>query len=241
MTDVLGYQRYGAQGGDYGAFTASRLGYALPGPNLIGIHINLIDDPRDRPPPPNPTEEETRYFAELADWLKEETGYQSIQGTKPQTLAYGLTDSPAGLAAWIAEKFRTWTDNDGDDRESVVSRDHLLAEYLAVLVHRRDRLIVLALLCSDALGMADPQRTARSMCRPATARFRRKSSGRHARSRSRRTRTSSAGRRCRKAATSRRWNSRRRWRRKSRRSSETLQVTGRPGLCPGPAKGRGPL
>jgi pimeloyl-ACP methyl ester carboxylesterase len=125
MTEVLGYRRYGAQGGDYGAFTASRLGYAHP-QGLAGIHINLLTIQRDRPPPPNPTAEERQYFEELAVWLKEETGYQWIQGTKPQTLAYGLTDSPAGLLAWIAEKFRTWSDCDGDV-ESVISRDHLLA------------------------------------------------------------------------------------------------------------------
>ncbi len=125
MTDVLGYQRYGAQGGDYGAFIASRLGHARAS-ELIGIHINLLALQRDRPPPANPTEEERRYFAELADWLKQETGYQWIQRTKPQTLAFGLTDSPAGLAAWIAEKFRTWTDCGGDP-ESAISRDHLLA------------------------------------------------------------------------------------------------------------------
>src|SRR6185437_12420151 len=98
-----------AQGGDYGAFTASRLGYAHPA-NLVGIHLNMIVIRRDLPPPPNPTEAEKRYFADLAEWTREETAYQVIQGTKPQTLAYGLTDSPAGLAAWIAEKFRTWTD-----------------------------------------------------------------------------------------------------------------------------------
>jgi pimeloyl-ACP methyl ester carboxylesterase len=125
MTDVLGYRRYAAQGGDYGAITSSRLGYAHPD-NLIGIHINLLSVRRDGPAPDHPTDEERRYFDELALWLKEETGYQWIQGTKPQTLAYGLTDSPAGLAAWIAEKFRTWTDCDGDP-ESAVSRDHLLA------------------------------------------------------------------------------------------------------------------
>jgi pimeloyl-ACP methyl ester carboxylesterase len=125
MTDVLGIQRYGAQGGDYGAFNASRLGYAYPD-QLIGIHINLLTIQRDRPPPPNPTEEERQYFEDLAYWLKEETGYQWIQGTKPQTLAYGLTDSPAGLLAWIAEKFRTWSDC-GGNLESVISRDHLLA------------------------------------------------------------------------------------------------------------------
>jgi pimeloyl-ACP methyl ester carboxylesterase len=125
MTDVLGYQSYAAQGGDYGAFISSRLGYAYPD-NLIGIHLNLLTIRRDREPPPNPTEDERRYFEELVVWLKEETGYQWIQGTKPQTLAYGLTDSPAGLAAWIAEKFRTWTDCDGDP-ETAVSRDRMLA------------------------------------------------------------------------------------------------------------------
>ena len=125
MTNVLGYRRYGAQGGDYGAFTASRLGHAHPD-HLIGIHINLLTIQRDRPPPADPTEEERRYFQELALWLKEEAGYQAIQGTKPQTLAYGLTDSPAGLAAWIAEKFRTWSDC-GGDLESAISRDRLLA------------------------------------------------------------------------------------------------------------------
>jgi pimeloyl-ACP methyl ester carboxylesterase len=125
MTDVLGFKRYAAQGGDFGAFTASRLGHSHADA-VIGIHINLLTIQRDRPPPPNPTEEERQYFADLAEWLKEETGYQAIQGTKPQTLAYGLMDSPAGLAAWIAEKFRAWTDCNGDP-ESVISRDHLLA------------------------------------------------------------------------------------------------------------------
>jgi pimeloyl-ACP methyl ester carboxylesterase len=126
MTQVLGFQRYGAQGGDYGAFTASRLGHAHPD-GLAGIHINLLTIPRDRAPPPKPTEEERQYFQELAVWLKEEAGYQWIQGTKPQTLAYGLTDSPAGLLAWIAEKFRTWSDC-GGDLESAINRDHLLAD-----------------------------------------------------------------------------------------------------------------
>ena len=126
MTGVLGYKRYAAQGGDFGAFIASRLGHAHA-ENVIGIHINLLTIQRDRPLPENPTDEERTYFAGLANWLKEETGYQWIQGTKPQTLAYGLTDSPAGLAAWIAEKFRTWADCDGDP-ESVISRDHLLAD-----------------------------------------------------------------------------------------------------------------
>jgi pimeloyl-ACP methyl ester carboxylesterase len=126
MVDVLGFKRYGAQGGDYGAFTSSRLGYAHP-ENLVGIHINMIVIRRDLPPPASPTAEEAQYLVDLAEWMREETAYQVIQGTKPQTLAYGLTDSPAGLAAWIAEKFRTWTDNDGTI-ESAISRDHMLAD-----------------------------------------------------------------------------------------------------------------
>jgi microsomal epoxide hydrolase len=73
-----------------------------------------------------PLNREARYNERLAHFLKEETGYQQIQGTKPQTLAFGLTDSPAGLAAWIVEKFRTWSDNDGVP-ESAISRDRLLA------------------------------------------------------------------------------------------------------------------
>jgi len=78
------------------------------------------------PPPAQPTPEEERYAEQVRLWSKEETGYIQIQGTRPQTLAYGLTDSPAGLAAWIAEKFHIWTDHSGDF-ETVVSRDHLLA------------------------------------------------------------------------------------------------------------------
>jgi pimeloyl-ACP methyl ester carboxylesterase len=69
---------------------------------------------RDVLPPADPTPEERAFLEELAHWQREETGYQWIQGTKPQTLAYGLTDSPIGLAAWIIEKFRTWSDCDGD-------------------------------------------------------------------------------------------------------------------------------
>ena len=71
--------------------------------------------------------EERRYLGELAHWLREEAGYQWIQGTRPQTLAFGLTDSPAGLAAWIVEKFRAWSDCDGDV-ERAIGRDRMLAD-----------------------------------------------------------------------------------------------------------------
>jgi pimeloyl-ACP methyl ester carboxylesterase len=105
MTDVLGYGRFGAQGGDWGAFVSSCLGAAYP-ERVAGIHVNLLAVRRDQSPPAAPTDEEKKYLEQLALWLREETGYMQIQGTKPQTLAYGLTDSPVGLAAWIVEKFR---------------------------------------------------------------------------------------------------------------------------------------
>jgi pimeloyl-ACP methyl ester carboxylesterase len=118
MTDVLGYKRFAAQGGDWGAFISSVLGWRHP-EKLAGIHLNLLAVRRD-PKIPASSEEEAAYLAQLKRWLKEETGYQWIQGTKPQTLAFALTDSPAGLAAWIGEKFRTWTDTE-------ISRDDMLA------------------------------------------------------------------------------------------------------------------
>jgi pimeloyl-ACP methyl ester carboxylesterase len=125
MTDVLGYRRFAAQGGDWGAFVSSRLG-AAHAEKLLGIHLNLLAVPRDASAIENPTEEERRYLGELAIFLKEETGYQWIQGTRPQTLAFGLADSPSGLAAWIVEKFRVWTDNDGKP-DPAVDRDRMLA------------------------------------------------------------------------------------------------------------------
>ena len=125
MTGVLGYERFGAQGGDWGSFVTARLGYTHA-ERMIGIHLNLLPVRRDPQMLPNPTAEEKRYLAELAHWLKEETGYQWIQGTRPQTLAFGLADSPVGLAAWLVEKFRAWTDCGGDP-ENAISRDDMLA------------------------------------------------------------------------------------------------------------------
>ena len=125
MTGVLGHARFAAQGGDWGAFITSRLG-AAHADKLVGIHLNLLALRRDPKMLVGPTPEEARFADELAHWLKEETGYQAIQGTRPQTLAFGLSDSPAGLAAWIAEKFRAWSDCDGVI-ERAIPRDHLLA------------------------------------------------------------------------------------------------------------------
>ena len=128
MTDVLGYRRFAAQGGDWGAFIASCLGAAYP-ERLAGIHVNLLAVRRDQAAPAAPTAEEQTYLEELARWTREETGYLQIQGTRPQTLAYALTDSPVGLAAWIVEKFRAWSDC-GGDVERRFSKDTLLTNVM---------------------------------------------------------------------------------------------------------------
>ena len=125
MRDGLGYTSFAVQGGDWGAITASRLGYAHP-EKLIGIHLNLLAIRRDQQDVADPTPEEQGYLDQRAIWLRDETGYSWIQGTKPQTLAFALSDSPAGLAAWIVEKFRTWSDC-GGNVEAAFTRDRLLA------------------------------------------------------------------------------------------------------------------
>jgi microsomal epoxide hydrolase len=123
---ALGYERFAAQGGDWGSFVTARLAHAHP-QRLVGIHLNLLPIRRDPKMLADPTPDEQRFLAELEVWIKEEMGYQWIQGTRPQTLAFALTDSPAGLAAWIGEKFRAWTDCGGLP-ENAISRDHMLAD-----------------------------------------------------------------------------------------------------------------
>ncbi len=128
MTDVLGYRRFAAQGGDWGAFVTSLMGASYPD-RLAGIHLNMLAVRRDLTPPAHPTDEERAYLDELQHWVHEETGYQWIQGTKPQTLAYGLSDSPVGLAAWIVEKFRAWSDC-GGNLERRFTKDVLLTNVM---------------------------------------------------------------------------------------------------------------
>ena len=190
MTQTLGFRKFAVQGGDWGAGTASLIGSVYPA-SVCGIHVNLLFVPRDRPDG-ELSPEAKRYADDLAHWLREETGYQQIQGTKPQTLAFALTDSPAGLAAWIAEKFRSWSDCDGIPGERHQPRPHA-GEYLAVLVHRRDRLVVLAVLRPAAHHVADIAGATRSRCRPAMPRSRRKSCCCRARSRKRPIPTSNDG------------------------------------------------
>ena len=126
MRDVLGYERFGAQGGDWGSFVTARLGHSHAG-LLSGIHLNMIPIPRDPAAIPDTAPpDQLAYRRELEEFLKEETGYQWIQGTRPQTLAFALNDSPTGLAAWIVEKFRNWSDG-GGSIEASFRRDDVLA------------------------------------------------------------------------------------------------------------------
>ena len=124
MRERLGYPHYGAQGGDWGSFVTAWLG-ANRAEHVCGIHLNLMPLQRDAAVFKNPSAAEQRYVDEMQAWLKEETGYQAIQGTRPQTLAFALTDSPVGLAAWIVEKYRAWTDNQGDPRHALTMDEML--------------------------------------------------------------------------------------------------------------------
>ena len=109
MTSVLGYPRYVAQGGDWGSLVTSWLGVDSA-PHVVAIHLNMMGLRPYLGEGSSPlTPEEEAWVARARARLQRETGYQAIQGTKPQTLAYGLTDSPVGLAAWIAEKFHGWS------------------------------------------------------------------------------------------------------------------------------------
>jgi pimeloyl-ACP methyl ester carboxylesterase len=121
----LGYERYGAQGGDFGAAVSTFMALDEPAP-MIGLHLsNLDNEPYTGPGSPPLTEAESAYLAQRQRWLDTERGYGAIQSTKPQTLGYALNDSPAGLAAWILEKWRAWSDSGGDP-ERAFSRDVLL-------------------------------------------------------------------------------------------------------------------
>ena len=126
MTEGLGYQKFGAQGGDWGAGVTAHLGFTYP-EQVLGIHLTSVTRPLPYlGPGSRPVSvEEQKFLDDRAKWQQDEGGYSHIQGTKPQTLSYGLNDSPAGLAAWIVEKFRTWSDC-GGDVERAFTKDELL-------------------------------------------------------------------------------------------------------------------
>lgn len=124
MTQTLGYSRFTAQAGDIGGSVTQQLAFAHP-EVLIGIHLTDIGWSFAGNELPDNTEAERKFLEDLQQWGMQEGGYASIQSTKPQTLAYGLNDSPVGLAAWIVEKFRAWSDCDGDV-ERRFTKDELL-------------------------------------------------------------------------------------------------------------------
>src|SRR6266540_2688741 len=129
----LGYERYGAHGGDWGATISRELGRIAP-EHVVGVHLTMMSSAVPVGPPdeaelaslPEAERQRTRASAERrAHLLQHEMGYGMIQSTRPQTLAYGLTDSPVGQLAWIMEKFKEWTDS-AELPEEAVDRDRLL-------------------------------------------------------------------------------------------------------------------
>ncbi len=129
MTEVLGYPRFAAHGGDFGAIVTQRLAAVHP-ELLLGIHLTYIGHYNTWGLDQSTlSEAEQAYVGRLQEWVMSEGGYIMIQGTKPQTLAYGLNDSPAGLAGWITEKFRAWMDCDGEI-ERRISKDELLTNIM---------------------------------------------------------------------------------------------------------------
>ena len=130
MTGVLGIDSYIAQGGDWGGAISSWLGYEHA-PACRAIHINILTM-RDARGPQGAEEE--AWAARFEEEQELENGYRTQQATRPQTLSYAMMDSPVGVAAWLVEKFNSWSDTDGDDIESVYTKDELLTNIMIYLV-----------------------------------------------------------------------------------------------------------
>ena len=130
MTDKLGYKKYIAQGGDFGGTICTWLAYDYP-KNLLGIHINILIT---RHPDGPQTSEEKEWQERFRRDQRIEDGYRTQQATKPQTLSYAMMDSPVGVAAWIIEKMRGWSDLKNGDIESVYSKEILLSNIMIYLV-----------------------------------------------------------------------------------------------------------
>lgn len=121
----LGYERYGAHGGDFGAGVATHMALADPD-RMVGIHLSTFEMwPYTGPGSPPLSPEEQAYVDHVARWDETERGYSAVQSTRPQTLGYALNDSPAGLAAWVVDKWRSWSDSAGD-LDARFGRDALL-------------------------------------------------------------------------------------------------------------------
>ncbi len=132
MTEILGYNGYLAQGGDWGGAISSWLGFEHA-PACRAIHINILTM-RHPDGPVGPEEE--NWAVEFDREQLMEDGYRTQQATKPQTLSYAMMDSPVGVAAWIIEKFHSWSDTDGDNIESIYTKDSLLTNIMIYLVTR---------------------------------------------------------------------------------------------------------
>jgi pimeloyl-ACP methyl ester carboxylesterase len=131
LMEGLGYSRFATYGEDWGAYVSAALGSQSP-QKIIGNHLSFVPGgikPELSPPSRALSTSESDFLAEQARWESVEGAYEHLQGTKPQTLAYGLTDSPIGLAAWMIEKFRSWSDCNGDI-ESCFSKDDLLTNIM---------------------------------------------------------------------------------------------------------------
>jgi pimeloyl-ACP methyl ester carboxylesterase len=133
MTEVLGYQHFAAGGGDGGSPLSQLLGVHYPD-SIIALHLTDIGFHTAMAPHTDLSEVEQQYLNTLFMGGFQEGAYAMLQGTKPQTLAYGLNDSPAGFAAWIIEKFRTWSDCDGD-LEKIFTKDELLTNIMLYWVN----------------------------------------------------------------------------------------------------------
>jgi pimeloyl-ACP methyl ester carboxylesterase len=125
MTEHLGYQRFGAHGGDWGSTVTEQLARSH-GRSLVGIHLTDVPFWHAFQRPSDPSPAEASFLDGIQRFEMAEGAYAMIQGTRPHTLAQGLSDSPIGLAAWIVEKFQRWSDCDGDV-EQRFSKDELLA------------------------------------------------------------------------------------------------------------------
>ena len=192
----LGYERYGAQGGDWGSAVTTQIG--RNGGHCVAIHTNM---PLGQPPASgldNPTDEEQQALARLGYYRKWDNGYAKQQSTRPQTLGYGLVDSPVGQLAWIVEKFWSWMDCDGHP-ENVLSRDELLDNvmlYWATASAASSARLVLGKL--HRLRRRPTRRSCPRASRPSRRRsFARRAAG------ARTATTSPTGRRCRAAGTRR--------------------------------------
>jgi len=125
----LGYERYGAQGGDFGSLISTALG-RVAADKVIGVHVNALvtfpsGDPADMAAL---TETERARLAAMEQWQQRSGAYMQVQGTRPQTIGQSLVDSPAGLLAWIVEKFQDWTDLAAKLPEDAVDRDRILTD-----------------------------------------------------------------------------------------------------------------